>query len=130
MLTFLAHLAVTSDGGTAAGFSVMLCQKVAEAVQFAPNVKTVLEVDLVPYLSGLKKVIVPWIRPKNPKQHTADVKDFRAEAARMPADRLTFADRTDDHVAGDNGLWMHEGGRMDHGAVTVEFVEHALFAGA
>ena len=28
-----------------------LAQKVAEAVQFAPNVKTVLEVDLVPYLS-------------------------------------------------------------------------------
>ena len=43
-----------------------LAQKVGEAVQYAPSVKTVLEVDLVPYLSGLKKIIVPWVRPKNP----------------------------------------------------------------
>jgi len=83
-----------------------LAQKVAEAVQFAPNVKTVLEVDLVPYLSGLKKVIVPWIRPKNPVQHTANVKDFRAEMARMPADRLTFTDSQDDRVA----AYFHTGG--------------------
>jgi fatty-acyl-CoA synthase len=66
----------------------------------------VLEVDLVPYLSGLKKVIVPWIRPKNPPQHTANIKDFRAELARMPADKLTFADRTEDHVA----AYFHTGG--------------------
>ena len=32
-------------------------------------VKTILEVDLVPYLSGLKKLIVPFVRPKNPAQH-------------------------------------------------------------
>ena len=83
-----------------------LAQKVAEAVQFAPNVKTVLEVDLVPYLSGLKKVIVPWIRPKNPVQHTANVKDFRAEMARMPADMLTFTDSQDDRVA----AYFHTGG--------------------
>ena len=81
-------------------------QKVGEAVQFAPNVKTVLEVDLVPYLSGLKKVIVPWIRPKNPVQHTANVKDFRAEMARMPADKLTFPDTLEDRVA----AYFHTGG--------------------
>lgn len=83
-----------------------LPQKVSEAIQFAPNVKTVLEVDLVPYLSGLKKVIVPWVRPKNPVQHTANVKDFRAELARMPSDKLTFTDRTEDHVA----AYFHTGG--------------------
>jgi fatty-acyl-CoA synthase len=83
-----------------------LAQKVAEAVQFAPTVKTVLEVDLVPYLSGLKKLIVPWLRPKSPVQHTAEVRNFRTEMARMPADRLTFADRTTDHVA----AYFHTGG--------------------
>ena len=83
-----------------------LAQKVGEAVQFAPNVKTVLEVDLVPYLSGLKKIIVPWVRPKNPVQHTANVKDFRAEMARMPADKLTFTDTLDDRVA----AYFHTGG--------------------
>ncbi|MDM7932803.1 acyl-CoA synthetase [Tabrizicola sp.] len=83
-----------------------LPQKVSEAVQFAPDVRTVLEVDLVPYLSGLKKVIVPWIRPKNPVQHTANVKDFRAEIARMPADRLAFEDVLDDRVT----AYFHTGG--------------------
>jgi fatty-acyl-CoA synthase len=83
-----------------------LPQKVAEAVQFAPDVKTVLEVDLVPNLSGLKRFIVPWLRPKNPVPHTANVKDFGAEVARMPANKLTFADRTEDHVA----AYFHTGG--------------------
>ena len=83
-----------------------LPQKVAEAVKFAPNVKTVLEVDLVAYLSGLKKVIVPLVRPKNPVSHNANVKDFRAEAARMPSDRLTFADTLEDRVA----AYFHTGG--------------------
>jgi fatty-acyl-CoA synthase len=83
-----------------------LPQKVYEAVQFAPNVKTVLEVDLVAYLSGLKKVIVPWLRPKNPPQHKADIKDFATEVARMPADRLTFADILEDRVT----AYFHTGG--------------------
>ncbi|MDX5401718.1 MAG: acyl-CoA synthetase [Rhodobacterales bacterium] len=83
-----------------------LPQKVSEAVQFAPNVRTVLEVDLVPYLSGLKKVIVPWIRPKNPPQHTANIKDFCVEVAKMPADKLTFADTHKDRVA----AYFHTGG--------------------
>ncbi len=83
-----------------------LAQKVAEAVKYAPGVKTVLEVDLVAYLSGLKKIIVPLIRPKNPVSHTATVKDFRAELAKMPADRLSFADTTDDRVA----AYFHTGG--------------------
>jgi fatty-acyl-CoA synthase len=83
-----------------------LAQKVSEAVQFAPKVRTVLEVDLVPYLSGLKKIIVPLIRPKNPPQHTANVKDFAAEVAKMPADRLTFTDSLEDRVT----AYFHTGG--------------------
>lgn len=83
-----------------------LAQKVGEAVQFAPNVKTVLEVDLVPYLSGLKRMIVPFVRPKHPVTHTANVKDFRVEMARMPADRLTFTDSQEDRVA----AYFHTGG--------------------
>ncbi len=102
-----------------------LAQKVSEAVQFAPNVKTVLEVDLVPNLSGLKRLIVPWVRPKNPKQHTADVKDFRAEAARMPADRLTFADRTEDHVA----AYFHTGGTTGMPKVAQHKVSGMIYNG-
>jgi fatty-acyl-CoA synthase len=41
----------------------------------------VLEVDLLTYLTGLKRLIVPLMRPKNPFAHKADVKSFHAEVA-------------------------------------------------
>ncbi len=83
-----------------------LAQKVAEAVRFAPNVKTVLEVDLLTYLTGLKKLIVPLVRPKNAVSHHSVVKNFHAEMARQPADRLTFDDPKEDRVA----AYFHTGG--------------------
>lgn len=83
-----------------------LPQKVAEAVRHAPTVKTVLEVDLVRNLGGLKSLIVPLVRPKNPVQHSANVRDFNAECARQPADALTFADTKTDRVA----AYFHTGG--------------------
>ena len=102
-----------------------LPQKVSEAVQFAPNVKTVLEVDLVTYLSGLKKVIVPWVRPKNPPQHTANIKDFRAELARMPADSLTFKDSHHDRVA----AYFHTGGTTGMPKVAQHKVSGMIYNG-
>jgi fatty-acyl-CoA synthase len=102
-----------------------LPQKVSEAVQFAPNVKTVLEVDLVPYLSGLKKMIVPLLRPKNPPQHTANIKDFRAEMARMPADKLTFADSLQDRVA----AYFHTGGTTGMPKVAQHKVSGMIYNG-
>ena len=83
-----------------------LPQKVAEAVRFAPDVKTVLEVDLNRYLTPPKSWIVPLVRPKNPVGHTANVRDFAAECARQPSDRLAFADDPADRV----GAYFHTGG--------------------
>ncbi|MFN3844700.1 MAG: acyl-CoA synthetase [Paracoccaceae bacterium] len=83
-----------------------LPQKVAEAVRHAPSVKTVLEVDLVRYLSGAKKFIVPLIRPKNPVHHSANIKNFMGEMSRQPSDRLSFADMPADRVA----AYFHTGG--------------------
>lgn len=82
-----------------------VAQKAAEAVRFAPNVKTVLEVDLHRYLTGLKRLIVPLIRPKNPVNHDARVLDFNAELNKQPT-ALTFADSTQDRVA----AYFHTGG--------------------
>ncbi|MFQ1700154.1 acyl-CoA synthetase [Loktanella agnita] len=82
-----------------------VAQKAAEAVRFAPNVKHVLEVDLHRYLTGIKKLIVPLIRPKNPTNHDAKVLDFNAELARHPT-TLTFEDSKQDRVA----AYFHTGG--------------------
>ncbi len=83
-----------------------VAQKVAEAVDFAPTVKHVLEVDLLRYVTGVKKLVIPFIRPKNVVHHTAAMRDFNKEIARHPADRLTFEDSTGDRVA----AYFHTGG--------------------
>jgi len=83
-----------------------VAQKAAEAVALAPNVKTVLEVDLLRYLSPPKSWIVPLIRPKNPVTHQADVLNFNDELSRYRADNLDFADATRDRVA----AYFHTGG--------------------
>lgn len=82
-----------------------VAEKVAEAVRHAPNVTTVLEVDLVGYLTGLKRMIVPMIRPKLQAEKHADYKSFSAELAKQPT-TLSFADSTEDRVA----CYFHTGG--------------------
>lgn len=82
-----------------------VADKTAEAVALAPNVKTVLEVDLHRYLTGLKKVIVPLIRPKLAVQNQATYKNFNAEMAKQPT-TLQFEDPQEDRVA----CYFHTGG--------------------
>ncbi len=82
-----------------------VAQKAAEAVAHAPNVKTVVEVDLLRYLTGVKKLIVPLIRPKNPVKHNAKVIEFHRAIMRQPAE-LTFKDTGADRVA----AYFHTGG--------------------
>ncbi|RYH06401.1 acyl-CoA synthetase [Tropicimonas sp. IMCC6043] len=83
-----------------------VAQKVAEAVDHAPGVKHVLEVDLLRYVTGLRKLVIPLIRPKNIVHHTAAMRDFDRELARHPTDRLTFEDSAGDRVA----AYFHTGG--------------------
>ena len=83
-----------------------LPQKVAEALRYAPAVKTVLEVDLNRYLGLPKRWIVPFIRPKNPVTHNARILDFTAEVSRHGSRGLEFADSTADRVA----AYFHTGG--------------------
>ncbi|WP_380057326.1 acyl-CoA synthetase [Falsihalocynthiibacter sp. SS001] len=83
-----------------------VAQKAAAAVALAPNVKTVIEVDLLHYLSPPKSWIVPLIRPKNPVEHNARVVNFTTEIAKQPSDALTFEDAKTDRVA----AYFHTGG--------------------
>ncbi|UWR25504.1 acyl-CoA synthetase [Sulfitobacter sp. S223] len=82
-----------------------VADKTAEAVALAPNVKTVLEVDLHRYLTGLKKVIVPLIRPKRSVQNQATYKNLNEEMAKQPK-TLQFEDPAEDRVA----CYFHTGG--------------------
>ncbi|PIE11210.1 MAG: acyl-CoA synthetase [Rhodobacterales bacterium] len=82
-----------------------VAQKAAEAVSFAPSVKTVLEIDLLRYITGIKKFIIPMIRPKNRVSHHAKVLDFNREADKQPKS-LAFADATGDRTC----AYFHTGG--------------------
>ena len=80
-------------------------QKVAAALALAPNVETVLEVDLVRYLTPPKSWIAPLIRPKNPVEHKARVLDFNKEVSQQPT-TLSFEDSKKDRI----GAYFHTGG--------------------
>ena len=82
-----------------------VAQKAAAAVALAPNVTHVVEVDLHRYLTGVKKLIVPLIRPKNPVLHKARVIDFQKSVNKQPKD-LQFIDSPTDRVA----AYFHTGG--------------------
>ncbi|MDB6453383.1 acyl-CoA synthetase [Falsirhodobacter sp. 20TX0035] len=85
--------------------STDIAAKVAEALIHAPGVRTVLEVDLLPYLAPPKSWAVPLLRPRHTVRHRADVTDFaRAAAAQPPG--LTFPDPEADRVA----ACFHTGG--------------------
>jgi len=82
-----------------------VAQKTAEAVRHAPNVQTVLEVDLNRYLTPPKSWIVPLIRPKLEGKQHADYLNFNAELKKQPT-TLGFADSAGDRVA----FYFHTGG--------------------
>lgn len=82
-----------------------VADKTAEAVALAPNVKTVLEVDLLRYLTPPKAWIVPLIRPKRVMQNHAKYLNFKEEVAKQPK-VLSFEDSQGDRVA----CYFHTGG--------------------
>ena len=82
-----------------------LAQLAADAVAQAPNVETVLEVDLNRYLTPPKSWIVPLVRPKVVATHSANMMDFNAELERQNR-VIDFVDATEDRVA----AYFHTGG--------------------
>lgn len=82
-----------------------VAEKVHKAIEDAPEVAHVLEIDLNRYLTPPKKWIVPLIRPKVSPKHSATVQNFNAAIAGQPK-TLTFEDEKIDRVA----AYFHTGG--------------------
>ncbi|MTH78972.1 acyl-CoA synthetase [Paracoccus aestuariivivens] len=83
-----------------------VAQRAAEAVALAPNVKTVLQVDLRGYLSGLKRLAIPFMRPKLTVQNQAKYMDFEGSASAQRHNRLIFDEPEGDRIA----AYFHTGG--------------------
>ena len=82
-----------------------LAQLAADAVAQAPNIETILEVDLNRYLTPPKSWVVRLIRPKVTASHSAKVLDFNLELDKQNR-ALDFEDATEDRVA----AYFHTGG--------------------
>ncbi|MFV0299449.1 MAG: acyl-CoA synthetase, partial [Paracoccus sp. (in: a-proteobacteria)] len=83
-----------------------VAQKAAEAVALAPDVTHVIEIDLNRHLTGVKKFLVPLMRPKVTASHHATVLDFEAATSAQKHNRLMFDDPPQDRVA----AYFHTGG--------------------
>ena len=82
-----------------------VAEKTAAAVALAPNVKTVLEVDLLRYVTPPKSWIIPLIRPKMIQAPGVDYKNFNIELNKQNT-TLDFEDIQEDRVA----FYFHTGG--------------------
>ena len=82
-----------------------VAEKTAAAVALAPNVKTVLEVDLLRYVTPPKSWIIPLIRPKMTQAPGVEYKNFNTELNKQNT-TLDFEDFQEDRVA----FYFHTGG--------------------
>jgi len=84
-----------------------LAQTVDEAVERAPEVRAIVQVDLARYLSKAQALMVLLMRPRRASpRHKARTLDYRKETASRPADRLSFEESKDNRVC----AYFHTGG--------------------
>ena len=68
-----------------------IAERAAEALALAPGVTTLIEIDMLRYVTPPLSWIIPLIRPKVKASHNAKVLDWAKAVAEQPGDRLTFA---------------------------------------
>lgn len=83
-----------------------IAEKAAMAAALAPSVETIVEIDMMPHLGGVKRVIAPLLRPKLKTERKARVIDFHKALKAQPKDRLTFEEAGGNRVC----ALFHTGG--------------------
>ncbi|MGB5326364.1 MAG: AMP-binding protein, partial [Pseudomonadales bacterium] len=83
-----------------------LAQKAHRAAALAPCVKTILEVDMSPYVKAPQRWLIPLARPKVAHRHKARVLDFQRELIKQPNDKLAFDEPGEDRIC----AYFHTGG--------------------
>ncbi len=101
-----------------------IAQTVIEALKYAPNVKTVLTVDLARYLSPPLKWLIPLLRPKVTWPANLEVRDFNAVLDEQPTE-LNFEHSGEDRVC----AYFHTGGTTGRPKVAQHKYSGALYNG-
>ena len=101
-----------------------VAQNVHKALETAPNVKTVFEVDLVRYLTPPKSWIASLLRPKVTMNHNAKVLKFM-DVISSENTTLDFEDHNDDAVC----AYFHTGGTTGMPKVAQHQASGMLFNG-
>jgi fatty-acyl-CoA synthase len=87
-----------------------LSEKVALAVKLAGTVEHVVEVDLLRYVGGPTRWLIPVMRPKRETKHDARIHDWGRAVGAEQAGQLTFAEGSPErfvacfHTGGTTGL--------------------------
>ena len=84
-----------------------VAQKVAAALEYAPQVREVIEVDLLTYLPALLKPIAMAMRPGGALPRSLKARDFRALVRSSKRDAFAF---TRELAPTDVGAYYHTGG--------------------
>ena len=83
-----------------------IAQKAVEAVAMAPNVKSVVEIDLRHHLQAPIKWLVPFVRPKVSQTYACDVYPFQTSLAKANGKSLDFSQAQQNDVC----AYFHTGG--------------------
>ena len=84
-----------------------VAEKAAIAAALAPNVKSIIEIDLLKYLKGPLRMVVPLIRPKRKSGHSAKVLNYAKALKGQRSDGFNFQrEITPDTI----GAMFHTGG--------------------
>ena len=102
-----------------------VAQNVHKALETAPNVKTLFEVDLVRYLTPPKSWIASMLRPKITVNHNAKIKKFMESISIENGSALDFEDHEDDAIC----ALFHTGGTTGMPKVAQHKASGMLFNG-
>jgi fatty-acyl-CoA synthase len=100
-------------------------ERVARAISGAPDVETVLEVDLRGYLAPPLAWVIPLLRPRRKARHQARILDWRSELDTSDATSLDFDDLREDRVR----AHFHSGGTTGAPKVTRHRASGMLYNG-
>lgn len=102
-----------------------LAHKAAIALNHADCVEHLVEIDLLPHVSGIARHIIPFVRPKSDVKVRAKRHDYGKSVSKFPDERLDFMHQNEDRF----GALFHTGGTTGNPKVAQHRFSGVLYNG-